>query len=302
MERTFKHEVTYTNRGRVPVADVAASLVANERLMREAIEALQDIFPGLEVTDVSVVFRRATSDSPLQEAMEAVGNIVFQNDMEARIPEAIRLLTGVDFPDRYDTMITVIVIAIVTYGVYWALSKVGKKDDSAGLTVNGNYNQVIYAGRDLLGVDEDRLREAVERRFAKNRGPTVSRRALEMIRPAQLEAGAAVQGAGLEISAATVSAAPSALDAEMADDEQTQDPYTDQEIVVHATDLDSNKTGWAGHLPGIWEKRLPMRLYPTIKPEDIYGKRTVTGDVIVVSKRGRDGEYVPYLFHVVGLD
>ena len=302
MERTFKHEVTYTNTGRVPVADVAASLVANERLMREAIDALQDLFPGLEVTDVSVVFRRATSDSPLQEAMEAVGNIVFQTDMEKRIPDAVRLLTGADFPHRYDSMVTVVVIAIVTYGVYWALSKIGKKDDAGGLAVSGNYNQIIYAGRDLLGVDEDRLRDAVEKRFAKSRGATVSRRALEMIRPAQLEAGAAVQGAGLEITPETIDAAPTALDAEMADEEEVQEPYTDQEIVVHATDLDSNKTGWAGHLPGIWEKRLPMRLYPTIKPDEIYGKRTVTGDVIVVSKKNRDGEYVPYVFHVVGLD
>jgi len=82
LERTFRHEVTYTNTGAVPVADVAASLVANERLMREAIEALQDLFPGLEITDLKVIFRRASSDSPLQEAMEAVGNIIFQTDID----------------------------------------------------------------------------------------------------------------------------------------------------------------------------------------------------------------------------
>jgi hypothetical protein len=81
MERTFSHSVTYTNSGRVPVADVAASLLANEKMMREALYALQDMLPGLEITDIEVVFRRASSDSPLQEALEAVGNIIFQQDM-----------------------------------------------------------------------------------------------------------------------------------------------------------------------------------------------------------------------------
>src|SRR3569833_2247292 len=122
MERTFRHEVTYTNTGSVPVTDVALSLLANEKLMREAIEALQDLYPGLEVTDFKINYRRATSDSPLKEALEAIGSLVFQQDFDKRIPLAVYDLTGIEIPQKYDAIVSLVVIAIATYGIYWAIA------------------------------------------------------------------------------------------------------------------------------------------------------------------------------------
>ncbi len=234
--------------------------------------------------------------------MEAVVNIVFQEDLDERIPAAISALIGTDIPEGYEGMITVITIAIVTYGVYWALSKIGKKDAPEGLTVLGNYNQIIQVGRDMIGVDEEVVKAAVEKRFAKSRGPVIARRALEMLRPAQREPGAGVTGGGAEIAPETVAAAPAALNGDSGEDLEAQESYTDQRIVVHATDKDSHKSGWAGHLPGIWEKRLPMRLFPAIDPKSVFGKDEIVGDVIVVSKKNLDGDYIPYVFHVVGID
>lgn len=302
MERTFEHSVTYTNTGRVPVADVAASLVANERLMREALEVIQDLFPGLEITDIEVSFRRASSESPLQEAIVAVTNIIYQGDIDTRIPKAITDLTGIVIPKSYDSMVTLITIGLTTYGIHWLLSKAGKKDQPSDLTVQGNFNQIVVVGRDLIGVDEDSLRGAIQRRYEKSRGPILARRVLEMIRPAQRENGAAITGGGVKIAPETVAAAPLGPVADDMDNNETQESYTDQIIVIHATDLDSHKTGWAGHLPGIWEKRVPMRLFPAIDPHLLFGKAEVTGDVIVVSKKNQDGDYIPYVFHVIGVD
>lgn len=300
MERSFTHLVTYTNSGRVPVSDVAASLLANERLVREAFSTLEDLYPGLSFEDIVIVFRRASSDSPLQEAIEAVGNIIFQGDMNEQIPDLVRRVTGLDIPESMDGLITVIVMAIAVYGVFWLAGKF-KKDDQSTLTIEGNYNNVIQVGGDLIGVDHDQFKAAVEGRFSKARGTSLARKALDLIRPAQRETGAAVEGGGVRIEPETIAAAPSAIDEALADDD-AHEPYASHAIVIHATDLDSNKTGWAGHLPGLWEKRLPMRLSPTILREDLYGKREVSGDIVLSLRKGAGGDFVPFEFHVMRLD
>jgi hypothetical protein len=211
-------------------------------------------------------------------------------------------LLGINFKKDYDEVISIIVMAVYTYGIYWAISKIGKKDAAGGLTVSGNYNNIVHVGRDLIGVTEDEFRGAIERRFERGRGPILARRSLDLIRPAQRELGAGVTGGGVSIDPETVAAAPSPNSQDVPEENESQDAYTDQPIVIHATDLDFNKSGWAGHLPGVWEKRLPMRLFPGIKPNELFGKKTVTGDVIVVSKRNLDGDYIPYLFHIIGVD
>ena len=120
-----------------------------------------------------------------------------------------------------------------------------------------------------------------------------------MLRPAQREEGAAVVGGGVVIQPETVSAAPQNLALDPDDEREAQETYPQQAIVIHATDIDSHKTGWAGHLPGIWERRLPMRLFPAIDPKDIFGKTEVSGDVMVISKKNLEGDFVPYVFHVL---
>lgn len=45
-----------------------------------------------------------------------------------------------------------------------------------------------------------------------------------------------------------------------------------------------------------------MRLFPAIDPHILFGKTEVSGDVIVVSKKNQDGDYIPYVFHVIGVD
>lgn len=304
MERNGKHLITYTNRGSVPVSDVAASLLANEQLLREAIALVQEILPGLKVEEVNIDFRSAQSQSPLKELLAYSLIVVYQEDLNKATPELVENMLGIDIPDNLEPLITVLVLVVAIYGIskLFELVKV-KKDAGAAADatplIEGNYNNVVNVAGDLIGMDPEAITEALERRYAGKKSRSLGRKALEFIRPAKREDGASIEGAGASISPDTIRAAPASYEVQMDDDEAPQDPYTAQAIVIHATDLDSNKTGWAGHLPGLWEKRLKMRLYPTINPAEIYGKREITGDIIVVSKRDASGEYVPDLFHVL---
>lgn len=198
--------------------------------------------------------------------------------------------------------VTLIVMALASYGIYWSNQKLGKKGEDSAALVQGNYNNVVNVGTVLLNVSPETFKAAVEGRFTKARAAHLAKKALEFIRPAQREGGAAIEGGGVRIEPETVAAAPSPLDMELEDDEELHDHHTNQEVIIHALDLDSKKTGWAGHLPGVWEKRLRMQLYPTVKAESLFGRRNVIADIILVSKRNDVGEYIPYMFHVVGVD
>lgn len=312
MERVFDHAITYTNRGVVSVADVAASLVANEKLLKDAGAVLQELFPGLTVHEVEVRFRSATTSSPLKELLAGAFVLSYQEELRAEVPMWIERLTGIDIPDSSDGIITVLVMVILIYGVAKAVELFGpKKAGGSGeqarsapmiepqAVIQGNYNQVVLVAGEKLGVDPTAITEALDRKFHGRNGRNLAQKAMQMIRPAKREAGAAIEGGGLRVDPETIEAAPSDLDLLTADEQEIQEPIQAQFVDIHATDIDSNNTGWAGVLSGVWDKRLRMRLYPTIQPEELFGKRTIIADVILVSKANGLGEHVPYLFHVV---
>lgn len=304
MERPFTHEITYTNAGRIPVSDVAASLLANEQLVREAAYLLEALFSDLKVDHVEVNFRSATTSSPLKEIMAGAIFLAFQEDLTKQVPALIERVIGIDVPSDLEALVTVLVLVIAVYGIAKAIEIFGSKkaaEDGEAPSIQGNFNTVLNVGGDIIGVEPERIAEALERRYQGRRGRTLARRALEFIRPAKREDGASITGGGLEIEAGTISVAPSALDIEMSEEDEIHEPYMAQAVEIHATDIDSNNTGWAGHLPGLWDHRLKMRLYPTIKTEELFGRRHVVADVLLVSKRDAAGDYVPYLFHLMQL-
>jgi hypothetical protein len=253
---------------------------------------------------VDIRFRSATTASPLKELLAYSLVLVYQDKLTEEVPDAIKDMLGIDIPENYETFVTVLVLVIAIYGVSRAFELMKAKKGAAppadsAPSIQGNYNTVVHVAGDLIGMDPADITATLDRRYAGAKAKPLARKALEFIRPAKREDGAAVEGGGVAIDPDTVRAAPSSFEPADEDDDATPDTYVEQAVVIHATDLDSNKSGWAGHLPGIWEQRLKMRLYPTINPADIYGRHEIVADVILVMKRDANGDLVPDLFHVV---
>lgn len=87
---------------------------------------------------------------------------------------------------------------------------------------------------------------------------------------------------------------------------ETYDPEITEQlenmrIELHAQDVDRAKLGWAAVVPDISTNRLRMDIYPPIKPEDIYTRSDIKGDIILVSRRTNNGKMEPYMFHLVRL-
>jgi hypothetical protein len=89
------------------------------------------------------------------------------------------------------------------------------------------------------------------------------------------------------------------------DAEKTDTQFeNNKRIVIHAMDRDRGKIGWAAHIPALFEDRIPMKLDKTIKPETLFTKRQIVGDVLLVYRLAmrRDtigpstaGLYIPIL-------
>jgi hypothetical protein len=86
------------------------------------------------------------------------------------------------------------------------------------------------------------------------------------------------------------------------DESPSTEPIENVRIGLRAQDMDRAKSGWAASIPKISGTRLRMQIYPPLKPEDIYTKKTILGDIILVSRRNDAGSMEPYMFHLVRAD
>lgn len=290
------HEITYTNTGQVTVSDVAASLVANEKLLRDTAQLLEDLFPGLRA-ELSVKFRSATTASPLKEYFILGLIMVYQKELTGEVPPLIEKMIGRDIPDSMETTVTLLFMAVAIFGIARAfdLFKTQRTGEPVPPSIQGDYNTILNIAGDVIGIDPAQIEASLEKRHAGRKALPLAKRALQFIRPAKGEPGAGVVGGGAELTPETVRAAPGAADVEAAEEMEDQEPLLAQRVVIHATDLDSKKSGWACHLPGRWEKRLRMQLFPSVDASAIYGRREITADVILMSRVDDEGDLAPYL-------
>jgi len=303
MEAIFEHDVIFGTSGDILVSDVARSLLANEEMLRLVGSVLENCFDGLVVQKIDVKFKSSTTNSPLKESLIVSIFTTWQSDINKVIPPMWGSITGVEIPDKYASVVTVLTIVIAIYGIDWAYKKFkGKKDsdaDGASTSIHGNENTILQIAGDVIGAKPEDLAAAIERAIKPAQRDSVARKALEFIRPAKREPGATISGGGAVISAEAIAAAPTDLDIESLDEEEPNEPIQRQVVAIHATDIDRSKSGWAGHLPGRWNKRLRMQIYPGIDNKSIFGKTQIIADIILVSKPNKHGDMVPYLFHVL---
>ena len=301
MERRFDHTLVFEAKEEISAREVANSLLANERIIRAATAVISECYPDLDITSVNVIFNDAAINSPLKIDLIVAIFAAFQDDIKQVIPKGIEAMFGAEIPSEYKSLVTLVVLLIAVYGIDWVYKKLTKKgpdkiaSDERGTTISGNYNTVLNITAPLLDKTPEGLNAAIERAIPQKERASVAKSAIDLIRPARSARGA-VRGAGVEIAAETVAAAPN--DAEIAmlpESEEDHDQLSRQRVVLHAWDMDRGKTGWGGVLEGYYDKRIRLQLMPGIKPEQYAGVRDIIADLIVLRRENAAGELVPYL-------
>ena len=121
--------------------------------------------------------------------------------------------------------------------------------------------------------------------------------AVRVVKPAKREPGASIvfnNSDKLQIRAETVQAMPRYVSEP--DDLEFIEDYTNIEMMLRATDLDSTQRGWAVVIPELGDKRIRLLLDPTIDPEELYEKRRgFKGDATIIFKYNNRHEKVQKL-------
>lgn len=298
METPFTYEAEYPTTGLVPIREIAASLVANEKILLETIPLIEGVAPGLVIDAINVRMRSVTQESPLKQILVVTILATFQKDLEAEIPPLVGRLLDTDV-HGYEASITVLAVIIAIYGIDFVMKRI-----NAGVgkpKVQQMLDGLIDDAAQLTNKTPEEIRAILESKYSKNKLREIGRAAIKAITPSKREGGLPAKFNNILLPAEVVSEIPSNDDLDEVEPDETFEHRDDVEIELHAQDKDRNKSGWAGVLKGISEKRLKMQLYPEIKPEDIFNKDVIRGDVLLVLRVKEDGSYYPHSFHLKNL-
>jgi hypothetical protein len=299
MDALLPHKVSYDVAGHIQVSVIAESLIANGSLAVEAAFLLEALIPGFVVERAEVSVRRVSHESPLQQSFVVAIVAAFQPDMVRDVPLIFKDLTGVEVPHRYDTILTVVVMMIAVYGISKAIERLfpARKTDK----IDENFRNLTIVAGDLIQVPPGEVEAVVRGRLADKKQAKLGRDIRNFFAPTVGKEGALIMGGGSEISSPALAQIPNFSTAEAESDSETTESAfeNNQRIIIHAMDRDRGKVGWAGHIPALFEERVPMKLDKTIDPEALFTKTEVIGDVLIQYDIADDGKKIPSEFHLL---
>lgn len=294
MDVVVSHRVDYDFAGRATVAEVAKSLVAQERLLHEAFTVLEELFPDLSITPPTVLVRAVAQDGPLKTVMEAMAVAAYVPELGQDMPDILNTLFGIDVPDRYDSIVSVLVLLIAIWGIDWLRARLfpGRKEKQ----LEEERQRLLQEAANRASVHEDHLEEVVERVLAR-RKQTIIKASADFLEPAKRHQAHSVSSGGASIAEQAIAAMPS--DIEMAQYEPPREVQELKQTLIRfrAHDLDRNKA-WAATIDAISPKRCALHFAPHVQPEALFERSAVVGDVIATLELNAAGEYAPTLYYL----
>lgn len=298
---TFEHGLYYPDNHDVPLSDIAATLIAHERLLPIVVDAFEKLVPGLSIDDRKI-FLRSIERSSLKEAFFVALFVAYQKDLDEEIPALFETVTGMPVSDRYDTIITVLFLVALYYGAS-ALFRRGstKAANPVPVTITGDYATYVSIAADQLETTPQKVRDAFDRAIGKSRLATVQRAAVDLFRPAKRGGNGRILPRGCpEISADTVADFPTAIALAELDDDVVPMHLPRARLHIRATDRDKTDKGWAGRIESddLKTKRLPIRLAPGIDPDKLAELHEPEVEAFLESRVKDDGTTKPIRIHV----
>lgn len=294
MQISIPHSVQYQFEKEATVGEVAKSLLAQEKLVKEAIAVLDELFPNLTLEKPVISVREVTQNSPLRTNLNALVVAAYATELGEDLPDILNTLFGINVPDQYDSVVSVLVLLISIYGIGWVWSKLfpGKKQQE----LDAERERLIAEAAKRAAVTEDHLEEAIERVIRKHKR-SVMKASADFLEPAKRHKATAITTDGAEIRQSAIEAMPS--DIELAQYEAPTEVEELERVLVkfRAHDLDRNKA-WAATIEDISDKRRPLHLAPDVHPEMLFERSEVIADVLVTSNLDSEGEYVPSFYYL----
>lgn len=296
MDFVIPNEVGYDFKDRISVSEAAKSILAQDRLFREALAVLQRVYPNLELQKIDVAVREVSHASPFRSVLVAYAVGVYSSEIGSDMPDILQTMTGgyVDVPDNVDALVSLIIVIMLICVLDKIRAKYFPDASEQLLALEKQRERLIEATANGAHVSQIAVTQSVEQVMSKRPG-TIERASLDLLRPAKRHHAKALTVGHQRIESATIEALPS--DAEMAMQEpQTQAEELERVIVrFRAHDLDKEKR-WAATIDEVSQERLPLHLAPYIQKDGLFQRKEVLADVLTTYVRDDKGEYNPTLY------
>ena len=294
MDFVVPNEVVYDFDGRASVSEVAKSLLAQDRLLREALLVVERLYPDLDLAKIDVAVRHVTHESPFRSTLFAYVFGLYSQALGEDMPDVLETLTGgaINVSDGADSFVNIIVLFIAVYFADKIRAKLFPSEDEQ--VIAAEKRRLLAASASAAGVSENAMQRAVDH-VANKRPGILGKAVTDFLAPAKRHHARALRSGNEEIGEDAIKAFPS--DADMAAFEPPSQIDELEKVVVkfQAHDLTRPKK-WAAVVEEAADNRLPLHLAPHIAPEQLFEAKDVLADVVVTSNRNDEGDYIPAFY------
>lgn len=294
MDFAVPSQVVYDFDGRATVSEVAKSLLAQDRLLREALGVVQELFPDLELSDIQVAVREVSHASPFRSTLMAYVVGVYSTKLGEEMPDVLNSLTGgvIDVTPGHEAFVSLIVLLIAI----WVADMVRAKiyPDAAEQVLAMEKARLLQLAANEAAVAQSAMKSAVQTVISKRPGG-IRKAALDFLAPAKRHKARGINSGGAGISEEAIKALPSDLDLAQYEPPTEVEELDDVIVRFRAHDLDKERN-WAATIEDVSPDRRPLHLAPNVRKESLFERKEVRADVLVTSVRNNDGEYVPSFY------
>ncbi len=266
-----EHELYYSTKTPVPIAEVIEGLQGLERLLRSLPRAIEKA-SGVPILSSEIYVEEIKSGS----LVEKIAVKLFFNTEQEFEEFLAKVKTKLDgSPMLKGSLITALIAGLIGYGIFLA----AKTSPSPTPNITANNNVIINIGAGEVGLTPEAFRAIVETAVTDKKD--LARAAVKLVKPARGDAEAAIVLDGrqdIAIQPAAILETPPVVNIEP---QKRVDELKGAVLLLRAGDMDRKDAGWAGAVEGKTE-RLPIQLDPTVDPADLFGRSKVTADVALV--------------------
>lgn len=296
MEFVFTHVVEYKTKEKVPVEEVAHSLLATARIIKEVPDFLNCFYEHQIIEKIDVSLEQA-SEGSLREVFWGIVFVSFQAGLTEEVPDLIEKLAGYDVPDSADTIVTAAAV-ILTYYVAEFVYK--RMFDRSSTSIKRQLDGLIADLSSKLKIPEDRIRRALSDKYDQNRLRSLANSVVSFFKPSRGKENYPITVGRHVISKDTVDEVPRALDErKLAKKTSIHWPNASLDIIAqHFYD----GTRWAAVISEISPRVIPLKVFPPVFPEEVYTRRFVRGEVMAIMDVQVDGSLMPSEYHLIRMD
>jgi|1186.fasta_scaffold351098_1 hypothetical protein len=159
-ETLFHHQLDYPDNDGITLSDIAATLLAHERLIPLAAEVLERSIPGLTVENIRINLDFVRSGS-LSEALFVAILIVYQKHLDVGMPNVFEKMTGVPIHDDNKPLLSVLIIILLYYGAKSLFERRGKTLRGAPRQIERELDRYMEIAADTLGIAQEKVERAI---------------------------------------------------------------------------------------------------------------------------------------------